>query len=71
MPDAFQQEALTEKSSSLPSRTWFVPRPWLDPYRHYQRSILKSSQMPLLKRINTASGVPLCQEKMRDRENVR
>jgi hypothetical protein len=27
--------------------------------------ILKNGQMPLLKRINTASGVSLCQEKMR------
>jgi hypothetical protein len=30
-----------------------------------QRSILKNDKMPLLKRINTASGVSLCQEKMR------
>jgi hypothetical protein len=34
-------------------------------HQHHHRSILKNGQMPLLKRINTASGVSLCQEKMR------
>jgi hypothetical protein len=28
--------------------------------------ILKNGQMPLLKRINTASGISRCQEKMRE-----
>jgi hypothetical protein len=30
--------------------------------------ILKNGQMPLLKRINTASGISICQEKMRGRK---
>jgi hypothetical protein len=30
--------------------------------------ILKNDQMPLLKRINTASGISICQEKMRGRK---
>jgi len=30
--------------------------------------ILKNGKMPLLKRINTASGISICQEKMRGRK---
>src|SRR6266478_2281297 len=40
-------------------------RPMPDAFhQHHQRSIFKNGKMPLLKRINSASGVCLCQEKM-------
>jgi hypothetical protein len=68
MPDASQQDTLTKELSGAPNQNLLAPGPCISVLPALSAFILKNGQMPLLKRINTASGISICQEKMRGRK---
>jgi hypothetical protein len=70
MPDASQQDALTKELSGAPNQNLSAPGRTRLILPALSVFILKNDQMPLLKRINSASRVALCQEKMRDKNDL-
>src|SRR5260370_33116375 len=59
----FSKTLVPKNRLGLLLRSWFVPYPTRFVLPALSAFILKNDQMPLLKRINTASGGSLCQEK--------
>jgi hypothetical protein len=63
MPDASRQDALTKELSGAPAQNLLAPGRTRFILPALSEFILKNDKMPLLKRINSASGVVRCQEK--------
>jgi len=70
MSDASQQDAPAEELSGAPIQNLLALDPTGFILSALAAFILKNAKMPLLKRINSASGVSLCQEKMRGRKKA-